>query len=79
MPTGHPVYGCKRCGAPGRRKHELTRSGYCTECAAYLAGAGQLQISEHNGPVFEKWRRSMALSVGALLPQDLAALLEERM
>ena len=79
MKVGRPAGGCKNCGAPGRRRKELSAHGYCRACGPLLAKQGQWEISLHDGPAFEKWRRSMALSVGALLPSDLAALLEERM
>lgn len=31
----------------------------------------------HRGPVFERWRRAMALSVGGVLVDDLEALLPD--
>jgi hypothetical protein len=77
--VGRPAGGCRNCGAPGRRRRERSAGGYCRVCGPAVAEKAQWEMHFHDGPTFEKWRRSMAASVGALLPDDLAALIEERM
>jgi hypothetical protein len=79
VPTGYPVFQCKRCGAPGRRKQELSRSGLCRDCGPIVAKEAQEQISAHRGPYFQKWRQGQAMSAGGLLPEQIAAMLDENL
>ena len=79
MKVGRPALGCKRCGAPGRRGKELSRTGYCRNCGPAVSLEVEMQLHEHRGEYFQRWRLGQVMSAGGLLPEQFAALLEERM
>jgi len=45
--------------------------GYCSFCGPEIREIANRQMHAHSGPYFELWRRGMAASVGAVLPNDL--------
>lgn len=55
----------------------LSRSRLCTECAHRILNENVDGIHHHRGPAFDRWRRSMALSVGAILIDDVEHLLPD--
>lgn len=71
MPRVYPRALCKRCNGHRETVGEMTKRGLCLECAKSAVAAANVQISEHNGPIFDHWRKQMARSVGALFPEDL--------
>jgi hypothetical protein len=61
---------CKVCG---RRREEVGLMSWtrlCGDCAAARLNENIDGIHFHRGPAFLRWRRGMAASVGAILPED---------
>ncbi len=68
---------CKDCGRHARDVGALSWTRLCGACAAVRLTENIDGIHEHDGPAFERWRRAMAASVGALLVDDLEALMPD--
>jgi hypothetical protein len=70
----------KTRGGCGRRVPEvpsISWDGLCPECSHRRFHANNDDLHFHRGPFFEHWRRQCALAVGAVLVDDLAALLPD--
>lgn len=61
---------CKRCGRHRDECGPLSWTRQCAECALLRATDNMASIATHTGPGFKEWRRGMAASVGAVLPDD---------
>jgi len=48
----------------------MSARGKCFECAKHLQRTAIAEISLHQGQSFHHWRKQMAASVGARLPDD---------
>jgi hypothetical protein len=62
---------CRSCGEPRPEGVLLSWSGLCVECGEWRAVENFRGMISHSGPAFEAWRRAMARSVGATLPDEL--------
>jgi hypothetical protein len=62
---------CRACGAKRDDVGLLSRTRLCDKCGHALLTENATGIHEHRGPAFHRWRRGMAASVGAILPEDL--------
>jgi recombinational DNA repair protein (RecF pathway) len=68
-----PRLDLKHCRACGRHVDEvgvLSHSRLCAEDAARLSREAALDLANHSGPYFKRWRAGMAASVGAVLLDD---------
>jgi hypothetical protein len=71
MPGGRPkIKLCRECGTP-TDPQDLSRRKKCATCGARLLEENARGIASHSGPAFDRWRRSMAASVGAVLLDDV--------
>jgi hypothetical protein len=61
---------CKHCGGIPEEVGPISGSGKCEACARERNVDNLTQLIEHKGPQFEHWRRRLAASVGAQLPDD---------
>lgn len=64
---------CKICGRHESEVGPISWRGKCGDCGPMLAVQAYDDLHYHRGPVFEHWRRRCALSVGAVLVDDLEA------
>lgn len=69
MGRWHPSY-CRVCGRTVAETGHISATGKCLDCAELLALENNAQMRAHSGPCFQHWRRRMAASVGAVLPDD---------
>jgi hypothetical protein len=62
---------CRVCGGTPDEVGPISGTGHCFEHANEKFQDNLTQLVEHSGPQFEHWRRRLAASVGATLPNDL--------
>lgn len=66
-------YHCRQCE---RHRddcgHISPWSGLCTTCAKANLAQNVHGLATHSGPAFLRWRRAMAASVGAVIPDEPA-------
>jgi hypothetical protein len=62
---------CRRCRAKREDVGEMSHTRLCVACSHELLLENVDGIHNHEGPAFERWRRAMAASVGAILVDDL--------
>ena len=60
---------CRGCDAEFDPS-DLSHTKLCPECGLERLEENVLGIASHSGPAFERWRRAMAASVGAMLLDD---------
>lgn len=48
----------------------MSARGLCIGCGTERLEANIVQLSEHDGPFFDHWRRQMAKCVGAIVVDD---------
>lgn len=60
---------CRVCGRHASEVGLLSHTRTCIECAHAIQESHNLQMHQHNGPWFERWRLKMAASVGAIIPE----------
>ena len=58
---------CKECGRHTDEVGPLSHVRLCAGCGVRLARQAALDLSEHRGHYFKRWRAGMAASVGAVL------------
>lgn len=68
---------CRHCGRPTSEVGPLSWTRQCERCAVARLTANNLELHDHRGPWFDHWRRSMALSVGAYLGEDVERALAD--
>lgn len=51
----------------------MSWTGKCPECGTAALTANIVGMTTRSGPAWRRWRRAMAASVGARLPDDDAA------
>jgi len=61
---------CRICGGTPDEVGPISGTGLCFQHADELRADNLTQLVEHKGPRFEHWRRQLAASVGATLPDD---------
>lgn len=61
---------CKSCNRHRDECGPISWRGKCGECGPRLALEAADQLHYHRGPIFVRWRRAVAASVGAVLPED---------
>jgi predicted amidophosphoribosyltransferase len=62
---------CKNCDRHVSECGALSHNRYCVECGAELNEQAARDLAAHSGPKFQAWRRGVAASVGAQLPEDV--------
>jgi hypothetical protein len=62
---------CRGCGAEVDPR-TLSRTKLCPVCGLERLEENVRGIAAHSGPAFERWRRAMAASVGAVLLDDVS-------
>jgi len=67
---GHVRNQCKVCERPRESDELFSARGKCPACGHTLMVDNLVQLKEHSGPHFTHWRRSIAASVGAVLPDE---------
>jgi len=63
---------CRHCGRFNSEQSPTSRTGLCPRCGVEALTENIVQMVEHRGPNFLKWRQGMARSVGAELPATLS-------
>lgn len=66
MPSCKPTF-CRICGEHESVVGRVSWRGKCEDCAADRMLANNVELREHTGESFTRWRRGMAASVGATL------------
>lgn len=66
---------CKACRRHRDEVGELSHQRLCEECGRRRFDANQHDLTNHSGAGLLEWRRGVAASVGAVLLDDLEALL----
>ena len=61
---------CKVCGRHMDEVGPISWRGYCGEHGVEINRAANHDMHYHTGHYFERWRVSMAASVGAVFPND---------
>lgn len=61
---------CRVCGRHKRDVGPISHGGYCSEHGKPVFHANTDGLHYHEGPWFEKWRRAVAASVGAVIPDE---------
>ena len=61
---------CKDCGRRAEECGVLSHNRLCEECGQRRREEAALDLHTHSGPKFQNWRRGVAASVGARLPED---------
>lgn len=61
---------CKVCNGWPEEVGPISGTALCEKCATELITDNLAQLVEHRGPNFHRWRRRLAASVGASLPDD---------
>lgn len=61
---------CKVCRGLPDQVGPISGTGLCEKHATELFVDNLTQLIEHKGPKFDHWRRRLAASVGASLPDD---------
>lgn len=69
---------CRKCKRSSGEVGELSWTRQCAYCGDSALVENVASMVAHRGPGFEKWRRSMAASVGAVLLDDVEAALQTR-
>jgi hypothetical protein len=64
---------CRNCGRHRKEVGPISWEGYCGECGPMIRDQANDDLHYHRGPVFMKWRRAMAATVGGILLDDLQA------
>lgn len=62
---------CKGCGKSSAEVGPLSWTRLCEACGLERVAENIEGIATHTGPAFTRWRRAMAASVGAVLPEDV--------
>jgi hypothetical protein len=62
---------CRVCGVHDSEAGPISWRGKCSVCGPAIFEANCDDLHYHRGPHFLEWRRAMALSVGALLIDDV--------
>jgi hypothetical protein len=62
---------CKECGRHVDEVGPLSWSGLCSDHSKERLVSNIDQMHSRSGPNFQKWRRSMAASVGGVILDDL--------
>jgi len=65
MPTVSKIVPCVDCQEMFPRKL-LNRMGRCTQCAGVALRDAPIQLHNHEGPYYEKWKASMKRNIGRL-------------
>jgi hypothetical protein len=63
----HPTY-CRECGTTREQAGRISQTGKCEDCGRAALNDAHEQLRAHSGDTFERWRRGMALCVGAVAP-----------
>lgn len=71
-PQWHPG-SCKVCGGSPEEVGDISGTGLCRKHSEERKNANNVQLNEHRGPYFDRWRRAMAASVGGILLDDQKA------
>ena len=58
---------CKLCERHESEVGEMSATGRCADCGKRAVEENIYGIHYHAGPAFDRWRRGMAASVGAVL------------
>ena len=61
---------CRHCGVKQADGFSISATGQCEPCSERVLLDNIEQMAARSGPNFERWRRRMAASVGAILPDD---------
>lgn len=64
----HPAT-CKVCGAHFESVGTISQTGLCPEHSLERMVDNLVQLKQHSGPRFDHWRRRIAASVGASIPE----------
>jgi hypothetical protein len=68
---------CWRCGAKRADVGMVSHTRLCSKCSHERLLENVDGIHSHEGPAFDRWRRAMAASVGAVLVDDILGELPE--
>lgn len=69
MARWHPKK-CKVCGTPATDEEPISARGYCLEHGTAMMMANNEQISTHEGPFFDHWRRRTLAAFGGMPLDD---------
>ena len=61
---------CKACGRHADEAGPLSHARLCAACGDSRNKRAALEQHNHNGEYFERWRRRIAASVGAVVLDD---------
>jgi len=53
----------KLCKVCGKKKYDISQHGLCVKCATEKVQLARLQIKHKSGPIYEKWRKAIALGL----------------
>lgn len=65
----HPK-NCKACGKHESEVGRISQRGHCIECALRKSAEQIMGMHTFTGEWALRWRRAVAASVGAILPED---------
>lgn len=65
MPRASKIVPCADCQELFPRK-QLNRMGRCSECALQVMFDASRQLHNHEGPLYERWKKSMKAAAGRL-------------
>jgi len=61
---------CQACGKHESEVGPISWRGKCGTCGPAIAERANDELHNHAGPTFEHWRRRLAASVGAVIPDN---------
>lgn len=65
MPRASKIVPCADCQEMFLGK-QLNRMGRCKDCAGHALREAMMQLHNHSGPYYEKWKAAMKLRIGRL-------------
>ena len=71
MSPDHRRAFCQRCRRHRNEAGDISWDGLCDRCYRSAVYSNIEQMMDRSGPNFDKWRRSMAASVGGIILDDL--------
>jgi hypothetical protein len=67
--VNRPFY-CRSCQKITQPPYSVSWRGLCQDCAQARMRANNIQLSEHRGPYFERWRERSLAALGVFAVDD---------